>query len=340
MIEEEPGIAERLAGLKVERAAFVVRQGIRQRKTGGFEVALDANFLAPLPAQTGWVDDRLSNCGRGGLAGTSELGMFAARPVTALAIDPTGERIEVDGLGQGLLMPIGNLWISVVAKHAVVGDFAAKPFMVWTVIAGVHRPMTALVGIPAQGKFDESVAGGSVQEGARVIAGAHDEVDWLLHHVDFAPVGPQLMPALEELSVSPQHGEVTVGRCVVVSALPVGQGVLDRWSREGSAHSGQSILLPDVAMASGTSLRRRVVGGFVRCSVGLGLGAHVKGATQREEADQPVECASFHRRGSRITLGFYWCFFIVLVRKAIYHNMPDVSADRLWQGLGQVADGG
>src|SRR5436309_11514455 len=98
--------------------------------------------------------------------------MLPARPVTPLAVNPSRERIQVHWLGKRLFLPFGNLWIAVMAKHAIVGDFAAKPLMVRPIIARVHRPMAALVRIPAQRQFNEGVARRPVQESPRVIAGS------------------------------------------------------------------------------------------------------------------------------------------------------------------------
>src|SRR5262245_10394073 len=173
MIEEQPVPAERLARSKVERSPIIALQGIRKRKTRCLEVALDADLFTPLSAQARRIHNRLANCIRSCLAGTSQFVVLPARPVTPLAVNPSGERIQIHWLGKRLFVPFGNLWIPVVAKHAVVGDFAAKPIMVRAVISRVHRPMTALVRIPAERQFNECVARRLVQEGPRVIAGSY-----------------------------------------------------------------------------------------------------------------------------------------------------------------------
>ena len=121
MIEEQPVIAERLAGSKVERSPIIALQGIRKRKTRRLEVALDADLFTPLRAQARRIHNRLANGIRRCLAGTGQFVVLPSRPVTPLAVDPCRERIQIHWLGKRLFMPFGNLWISVVAEHAVVG---------------------------------------------------------------------------------------------------------------------------------------------------------------------------------------------------------------------------
>ena len=64
-----------------------------------------------------------------------------------------------------------------------------------------------------------------------MVSGSDEEVDGLLHHVDLASIRAELMPSLEELSPALEHRKVAVRWRVVVSALPVGQRVVDRGLR-------------------------------------------------------------------------------------------------------------
>ena len=80
MIEEQPVIAERLAGSKVERSPIIALQGIRKRKTRCLQVALDADLFTPLWAQARGIYDCLANCIRRCLAGTSQFVVLPAWP--------------------------------------------------------------------------------------------------------------------------------------------------------------------------------------------------------------------------------------------------------------------
>ena len=88
--------------------------------------------------------------------------------------------------------------------------------------------MAALVRVPAQRQFDQGVPRGPRQEGPGMISGSDEEVDGLLHHVDLAAIRAELVPSLEEFPPTLEHRKVAVRWRVVVSALPVGQGVVGR----------------------------------------------------------------------------------------------------------------
>jgi hypothetical protein len=109
MIEEQPVFAERLAWSKVERSPLIALHGIRKRKTRCLEVALDADLFTPLWAQSRRIHNCFANCIRRCLAGTSQFVVLPARPVTPLAVNPSGERIQVHWLGKRLFMPWESL---------------------------------------------------------------------------------------------------------------------------------------------------------------------------------------------------------------------------------------
>jgi len=94
---------------------------------------------------------------------------------------------------------------------------------------------------------------------------------------------------------------------MVVRSGPVSKRVLDRWCGERSTHSGQSIRLPDAAVAPRTSHRRGVFGGLVAVTAGLRMGVCVQRGAQGKHSNQPAESASPHRRGNRIDRKFYFC---------------------------------
>src|SRR3954468_6416541 len=103
--------------------------------------------------------------------------MTAARAVTPLAIDAFGKRACVSRFGERLLVTGGDLWIGVVAEHAIVRDGAAEAIVVRTVVTGIHRPVAALLRVPAQRQFEQRVRAGPVEIRPRVVPGAHDVVD-------------------------------------------------------------------------------------------------------------------------------------------------------------------
>src|SRR5205823_3761018 len=116
MIEKQPIVTEGLAGLISEGSPIVAWQRIRKRKTGGLEVALNANLLAPFPAQARRIHDCLANRIRGRLARTGQFVVSLSRPVTPLAINPCRQRVQIHRLDKRLLMSFRNSWISVVAE--------------------------------------------------------------------------------------------------------------------------------------------------------------------------------------------------------------------------------
>ncbi len=178
----------------------------------------------------------------------------AAGTVAPLAIDAFGERSGIYGLGKGLFMSGRDCGIGVVAEHAVVGDGAAEVVVIRTVVAGVHGPVAALLGVPGQGQLDQRIGGGTVQIRARVIAGPHDVVDLLLHHVDLLAGGIELVATLKVLPVALEHGEVAVRRLMVEGVLAgeILYGEFRRGAIEGSSHAGAAVGFPYVFMTAGT----------------------------------------------------------------------------------------
>jgi hypothetical protein len=91
------------------------------------------------------------------MALTRETDVLRAGAVTASAIDSFRQLAGIDGFGEGLLVGGGDARVSIVAEHAVIGDGAAKAFVVHAVVAGVQRQSSAVFGIDREGKFDEGV---------------------------------------------------------------------------------------------------------------------------------------------------------------------------------------
>src|SRR5579872_3184258 len=121
--------------------------------------------------------------------------MLVARAMAALAIDAFLNAQE-----NWIASPVSiawNLWIGVVAEHAVVADQPPPALMIRPVVAGIHGPVAALFGIPGQRQLDQGIPRGSVQIRAGVIAGANNEVDFGFRHVGLPAVVVDLVLALE-----------------------------------------------------------------------------------------------------------------------------------------------
>ena len=171
--------------------------------------------------------------------------------VAPRAIDALGKRAFIDGQGKRLVMAGGYRRIGVVAKHAIVGDGAAEVVVVRTVVARIHGPVAALFGIPAQRQLDQRVGRSPVEIGSRVISGTHDVVDALLHHVDLAAGGIQLIAPLIIFAAAPEHGEITVRRTMEIRVVAgkILNHNLRRRAIKGTAHAGFLVALPHVAVA-------------------------------------------------------------------------------------------
>src|SRR5437588_628354 len=73
--------------------------------------------------------------------------------------------------------------------------------------AGGHVPAAAAFGIPAEGELDQGAAGGAMEIGAGVVAGAHHVVDLELFDVGLAAIDADLPAALKDFAAAAQHGE-------------------------------------------------------------------------------------------------------------------------------------
>src|SRR5579864_9563424 len=162
--------------------------------------------------------------------------------------------------------PGWNLRIRIVAEHAIEADQAPLSLMVWPVITGIHCPVADGLGIPAKGKFDQSVATGPVQIGSRMVAGADDEVDFRLGHVRLFTVKVELILALEILPIMLHHRVVSVRRTVIVGFCIVFDPVVRGRPVERSPHARAAVTLPDAWMTSGADLRVEVSSGRATAS--------------------------------------------------------------------------
>ena len=100
----------------------------------------------------------------------------AAGSMTSLAIDAFSQ------IGE-----LSRRRIPVVAEEAlvIVGNRPAKILVIGAIVAGAHRPVSALLGVPAYRQLDELTVGRSTQVSTGVIPGAHHKIDGLLDYVGF-----------------------------------------------------------------------------------------------------------------------------------------------------------
>src|SRR5882672_10645420 len=97
--------------------------------------------------------------------------MILTRTVAALAIDAIGKAVGPPG---GVLPTIGagrDLRVTVMAKHAAVGDLAAESGMLGKVVGRAHSPMPTVFGIPRQRQLDQIAGHSAADVAASVAAG-------------------------------------------------------------------------------------------------------------------------------------------------------------------------
>src|SRR5258708_5763219 len=182
-------------------------------------MALHADLHLPLRAKPGRVDDGLSYRRGSGAGRRRELRVLAGRSVASLAIDTFRQRARIHGLGERCLIRRRNLRICVVAEQALVTQRPAEAGMGRTVIAGIHRPIAALFGVPGERQFDQLIAGGSMNIGAVVITRAENVVDLLFEYVDLFALEVDLITALIIFAIALQAGGIAGGCLLVISAF-------------------------------------------------------------------------------------------------------------------------
>src|SRR5207244_10448842 len=96
-----------------------------------------------LRRQAGGIDDGSANIGLPGSRRSRERDMPAAGTVTSLTIDAFGKGAFENRVGVIFLVGRRNLRISVMTKHALVGDLAERVLMIRMVVAGAHPPMAS-----------------------------------------------------------------------------------------------------------------------------------------------------------------------------------------------------
>src|SRR5207247_4028797 len=115
----------------------------------GFEMALDAHLLAAFRAQPCRIDDRPAYIVEPRPGSFRQLLVFAPGAVAPLAIDAFGQRTLIYRLGKRHVVSCRDLWISVVAEHAVIRNLPAEAFVIAPVVTRIPSPVAALYGVPA-----------------------------------------------------------------------------------------------------------------------------------------------------------------------------------------------
>ena len=265
VIEGELEGAERLTGAVGERSAIVAADGVGQETDGGFQMALGADIHFAILGEAGGIDDGGADGGglRIGLLDGAEV--VATGAMAALAIDALGELSVEHGFDAG--GRVGG--VGVVAEHTVGADFAPGG-RVRCIEARVEGPGAAGLGIPGEGEFSEGAAGGAVEVGADVVAGAHDEIDLGFTGTFAVPFGADLPPALEPGSIA--GGDFVPG---AGGGVEVGLGIGNAGGRgdgEGLRHAAFGVAAGDGGVARGTGARVDIVVRRHGCG-GLAMGA-------------------------------------------------------------------
>jgi len=102
--------------------------------------------------------------------------MSQPRTVASLTIDALGQGARESRLRLYLFVAGGNLWIRIVAEHALVIDLAAGVGLIGNVVPRVHGPVAALFGIPGERKLLQSAGSHLVEIGPDMAARTHDKV--------------------------------------------------------------------------------------------------------------------------------------------------------------------
>src|SRR5579864_6790410 len=103
-------------------------------------MALEANFHLAFRAQPGRVNDRRADhLLRSSLRRSVDV--LLSGPVAALAVDALRQRRHIGSLGYVLVLALRDLWIAVVAEHALVINGAHRTRVVRTIVARIHRPV-------------------------------------------------------------------------------------------------------------------------------------------------------------------------------------------------------
>src|SRR5215472_5387153 len=164
-------------------------------------MALEANFHCAIGAEARRIDDGLADFFERRSRCLRRCEMRRAWTVAALAINTFGNAAE-NRFHYGLPAVRRDFRDAVVAEHALVGDGSTEGGMIRAVVARVHGPIAAVLGVPGERQFHERIAAGAVQIRAHVIARADHKVDFLFEDVGLLAVETDLVTALIEAAIA------------------------------------------------------------------------------------------------------------------------------------------
>src|SRR5262245_2856660 len=131
--------------------------------------------------------------------------MRPSRAVTTLAIDPFRQSIRKSRV---FLQRVRlSLNITVVTGHAPVADLAAEACVIGTVVAGTHRPVAAVPGVPGNGKLYQLSSFRPADVASGVIAGSNPVINPRFEDVGHGPVESGLMSLNVRPAVARVDGE-------------------------------------------------------------------------------------------------------------------------------------
>ena len=162
VIEVQNEILQGFTGAEGEWTVIVADYCAGEGKAGGFQMAGHADLHLAIGTEPRGIHDRLAHQILRAIRPAGEFHMPLAGAVTPFAIDTAGERAGIHWFFPRLLIPDRYLRVGVVAEHTVIGNRLAKAHVIRPVEAGIHGPVTALFGVPAQGQFDQCPRRGSM----------------------------------------------------------------------------------------------------------------------------------------------------------------------------------
>src|SRR5438874_2391579 len=98
--------------------------------------------------------------------------------MASLTINAFRQAAGEEGFSARFINCCRDFRITVVAKHAVVSYRTPKTGMIRTIVAWIHRPIASVSCILCKWELDQRIPAGAMQEGANVIPGSHDEMDF------------------------------------------------------------------------------------------------------------------------------------------------------------------
>src|SRR5262245_12065207 len=128
--------------------------------------------------------------------------MGLSRTVASLAIDPFRQLIWKARACFPVIGLRRDLWISIVTGHTPVSDLAAETGMVRPVKSRTHRPVSAILYIPGDGKLHQFPGFRSPDVTPCMFSGPEPVIDLCLKDIGDCPVETNLVPLKNRLAIS------------------------------------------------------------------------------------------------------------------------------------------